>query len=729
MTNRVNVQDLDRTKAARSRTIQACIPCHRSKRKCNRRKPCSQCLKRQRTTECAYEALTTHELSALDDNQTSSERENQILRARIAELEGVVSSLRKERKDHGRNGGWKRQRSSESATNDEDVYYGRSFYLGGSAAPTLLQNMISLAPNDPSDLLFAFFGGTDGQDVTGDRDVFDHPFPSHYGISEMLNLLHTTGRGQLDQQLDSYFEIVDPLHHYLPTHWILQRYERCFNAEPPLSPQELALVFAIAALGDLVASNKSSWLFVTGSLHLLRVSKFLTSPSLDTVATFCYIAVYLQHEGRLNEYWPLLGMVIRIAQSLGLHRDPKRIKSLSPEECEVRRRIFHSVVAQETALSIMFGRPTGLGFFDCDLPEDISDDHLFGDETTAASYPYEISYNLYTFQLMEMTRKLVQEKVEDTGNADLFRAKAARKRILDWYETLPESLKYAPSTTDMREFANHEGRARFVQSLVLYMIVNHNILVLFRKPLLSSSSPEAAEPCFRAAIAVSEGWKVLQDSFPRMARVTWMHWYRAFHASLICLIAIRANNTEPHIRARAITSWNSCMRIFLRLQHQNEGMRCCSRALNRLDQVVKADIESRRCKSTSRAQKLVADSSSHLRISPTIESSAAVSAGNHNTDAFALPQLPPTTDLEALAAPDAGVDQGQGFDIGQHLSWNAQDDMNYGQVFESIMAQPAAVNAPTEGLREPSEAMDMNIFDMDASNWPAWLLDDPDPTS
>ena len=545
----------------------------------------------------------------------------------------------------------------------------------------------------------------------------------------MLDFFHTTARAQLDQRLDSFFEIVDPLHHYLPTHWILQRYERCFTGELPPSPQELALVFAIIALGDLVGSNKSSWHFITGSLHLLRVSKFLTSPSLDTVATFCYIAVYLQHEGRLNEYWPLLGMVIRIAQSLGLHRDPKWISSLSPEECEVRRRIFHSVAAQETALSIMFGRPTGLGLFDCALPEDISDDDLFGENASAAPYPYEISYNRYTFQLMEMTRKVVQESVEDAGGVDLSSAKAARKRILGWYETLPNSLKYATSTTDLQDFADPEGRSEFVQSLTLYMIVNHNILVLFRKLLLESSSPEAAEPCFRAAIAVSEGWKALQDSFPKMARVTWMHWYRAFHASLICLIAIRANNTEPHIRVQATTSWNSCLRIFLHLQYQNQSMRCCSRTLNRLDQVVKADIKSRRCKSMSGVQKIVADSSSHLRIPSTTESGAAVSAGDNSTDAFALPQLPQDSDLEALDASEAAIDQSQSFDVGQRTSWTAQDDMNYGQVFESFMAQPTAVNAPTEGLSEHPEAMDMNIFDLDATNWPAWSIDDQSPTN
>ena len=214
-----------------------------------------------------------------------------------------------------------------------------------------------------------------------------------------------------------------------------------------------------------------------------------------------------------------------------------------------------------------------------------------------------------------------------------------------------------------------------------------------------------------------------------MARVTWMHWYRAFHASLICLIAIRAKNTEPRIRAQAMTSWHSCLRIFLRIQHQNESMRCCSRALNRLDQVVKADIKSRRRKSTSGTQKAVTDSSSHLRILPAVEPGPAVPAEDGDTDAFALPQLASSSDFEALAALDVEIDQRQAFGMGQQLSWSARDDMNYGQVFDSFMAQPTAGNGPSDGLGEQHEAMDINIFDMDASNWPAWLVDDSSPTS
>lgn len=714
--------DPEPKKPSRVRPIQACIPCHRSKRKCNRRKPCSQCLKRRVTASCVYETLPANELSALENPATSAVRENEILRTRIAELEAVITALRDDEKQHGYARGNRRRHPSMAADN-EGVYYGRSFYLGGSAAPSLLQQMISLAPNEPSDLLFAFFGGTDGNDdvLEQPRDIFDHPFPSHYGVPEMLSLLQSSGRPELDAYLDSFFEIVDPLHHYVPTPWVLLRYEKCFdvNSQPP--PQELALIFAIAGLGDLVASNKSSWPLIAGSLHLLRVSKFLTSPSIDAVVTFCFIAVYLQHEGRLNEYWPLLGMVIRIAQSMGLHRDPKLIKNLSPEEGEVRRRVFHSIAAQETALSVMFGRPTSLGFFDCELPKDISDNELFGDSTYQAGRTHEISYNRHTFELMVITREMWQASC-DSHESDLARAKTISKRLHALNGTFSEPLKYKLSPTLTQTFDSLEDRSRFVQSLVLHIILNHNILVLFRRPLLTTSSVEAAEPCFQAAIAVAEGWKVLQDSFPKMARITWMHWYRAFHAALICLVAIKADSTDSTTRAKAITSWNSCVRIFSRLQPQNESMRCCSRALNRLNSVVKSELKQRRRGSSVRGHRAITDSSMQLRLSSTI---GACRDADQTSDFDQL--LPSVSEISAQIGQHCGSTTPTSFNFDAEAFASLPDPIDYGQAFESFMSQPHMSHEPTQLLIDNADAQ-FNIFDMDASNWPAWLLDERSPT-
>lgn len=49
------------------------------------------------------------------------------------------------------------------------------------------------------------------------------------------------------------------------------------------------------------------------------------------------MAVYLQHEGKLGDYWPMLGLNIRLAQSMALCRDPSYILNLSSKEGELRR--------------------------------------------------------------------------------------------------------------------------------------------------------------------------------------------------------------------------------------------------------------------------------------------------------------------------------------------------------------------------------------------------------
>ncbi|KAJ5981883.1 hypothetical protein N7522_013511 [Penicillium canescens] len=452
------IEDHPPQKRSRSRIIQACIPCHRSKRKCNRKKPCSQCLKRQTTKNCTYEALAAEDLEILEDDTTSVDAENRILRSRITQLEAVIMQLRDRNTDPVNSR--KRRRTPEKAHDQDGVYYGRSFYLGGAAAPDLLHQMMALHPNQPSDLLFAFFGGTDSSISSRNEGGSILPIGNvtDCGVGDICACLRSIARESLDAILDSFVEIVDPLHHYLPMPWILQRYERCMNIAVAPEPQEAALVFAVLGLGNLVAANRTSFNFISASFQLLRLSNFLTSPSIDTMATFCFIAVYQQHEGKLNEYWPLLGMVIRLAQSMGLHRDPSLISSLVPEESEIRRRLFHAIVGQETALSVMFGRPNGLGFFDCALPRDMSDAELFGVNSAVTVHPHEISYNRYAWELMEITRDLVTNSFTTPKSSTLAREKSISQQLRQWYQNLPPSFRFQLPGLSLQDLNDQEEK-------------------------------------------------------------------------------------------------------------------------------------------------------------------------------------------------------------------------------------------------------------------------------
>lgn len=80
--------DVDHRKRRRNRTTQSCLNCHTSKRKCDRKRPCSRCIQLGLTGLCVYEV----DDPAIRDDPNVDEITK--LRNRIAELESLVRELR-----------------------------------------------------------------------------------------------------------------------------------------------------------------------------------------------------------------------------------------------------------------------------------------------------------------------------------------------------------------------------------------------------------------------------------------------------------------------------------------------------------------------------------------------------------------------------------------------------------------------------------------------------------
>jgi hypothetical protein len=332
---------------------------------------------------------------------------------------------------------------------------------------------------------------------------------------------------------------------------------------------------------------------------------------------------------------------------------------------------------------------------------------------------------------MEITRDLVTNSFSPPKSSTLAGEKSIAQQLRQWHQSLPSSLKFEPHRLSVQDLSDQEEKVHYVQALILHIIVNHNVLVLYRRPLLSNSHPQAAEPCIEAAIAVAEGWKILQDSFPKIARIAWMQWFRAFHAALICLVALRARETQPHLKVRAFNSWKSCIRIFSRIQNQNDSTQCCWRALNRLDNVVKSTVNiRRRLPSQGLLSRDIQDTSSVLRIGPPTNQGFS---SDENSSSPPAPSAGRETGEADRFFPEVNAQSSptQAASAGLQDIYNAEGLHNYndlllgcGQVFDSYMAQVAI---PDEALGTQSHFTDSaqyNIFDLDVANWPSWLTAD-----
>ena len=89
----------------------------------------------------------------------------------------------------------------------------------------------------------------------------------------------------------------------------------------------------------------------------LKLARFPHAPTLDT-----FRAYLLQQASRMREEEPLtsiafVGLSLRVANILGLHKDPRHFPQLSRIEGEVRRRIWWQLVHIDVCLAVAAGLP------------------------------------------------------------------------------------------------------------------------------------------------------------------------------------------------------------------------------------------------------------------------------------------------------------------------------------------------------------------------------------
>jgi hypothetical protein len=120
-----------------------------------------------------------------------------------------------------------------------------------------------------------------------------------------------------------------------------------------------------------------------GLEYSLAKADFLNSSDIVLVQAFAnFVGVVRRHDSpRL--VWMMTGLLIRMAQYLGLQRDGSHFSHLTPYEIEMRRRVWWSVVNLDLRASEDQGTDLAIvhNSFDTKMPLNINDADI-GPETT-----------------------------------------------------------------------------------------------------------------------------------------------------------------------------------------------------------------------------------------------------------------------------------------------------------------------------------------------------------
>ena len=112
-----------------------------------------------------------------------------------------------------------------------------------------------------------------------------------------------------------------------------------------------------------------------GLEHALAKADFLNFPDIVLIQAFAIFLLLARRHDSPRFVWMMTGLVIRMAQYLGLQRDGAQFKHLTPFEIETRRRVWWAVCILDLRASEDQGTDPAItsGSFDTKMPLNIND--------------------------------------------------------------------------------------------------------------------------------------------------------------------------------------------------------------------------------------------------------------------------------------------------------------------------------------------------------------------
>ncbi|KAF2822360.1 hypothetical protein CC86DRAFT_469750 [Ophiobolus disseminans] len=424
---------------------RSCVTCRRRKVKCDKRQPCSNCVRAK--IECIFPGPGRAP-------RKSRKPPDAELLDRLRRLEGVVSSLNAQVEEHEQEAAEREERGStgdascpfsngKTNPNAKDdasrvavddsveglesrfgrlvVEKGRSRYINNSFWASL--------NNEVEDLKAILIEPSDDEDDVLSPDSTNAASSSHQGFifgysstSVDMQALHPSEQ-QAREFWDIFKENVDTLMKvlHIPT------FEPVFlNAIAHLDTcsRGLEALLFVIYYGAVTSTQNEDCLekwgedratllgrYRVGLEQGLARANFLYCDEMVVLQAFVTFLVLLRRNDDARKIWTLTGLVVRIAQTLGIHRDGSHFK-LAPFEIEMRRRLWWQVCILDARASEDHGcDPTIVeAQFDTKMPLNINDTDLYPEMT---DFPQErkgftdMTFSLLRFEVANIFRRIL----------------------------------------------------------------------------------------------------------------------------------------------------------------------------------------------------------------------------------------------------------------------------------------------------------------------------------
>ncbi|THX83100.1 hypothetical protein D6D08_04675 [Aureobasidium pullulans] len=404
MTTNGRVGHLQSSKSPTSRRRKiaiACEPCRKRKVRCDGKQPtCSPCITSRKTYTCIYESSP----------QATQQRYIEELQNRITDLGGHVyvqasqdaSSESMQQPDSGQSGIFTATASAHlgpiTDASSPDVVFGES------STATFLQQLSHEAGQKDRPPLFAP-NESDSGPLRLDRSTEQ---------SAVLPI-----RRIADDLINCYWQYMHPLFPILHEPTFTAAYKKSWTSDQPIphatpkptsdNPGEIkeALFFStlniIFALGTRFCSSIPSTEKEITSKRFHRRARLnfpydlLDFSSLPVLQMVLLQGVYLQSTTEVSRCWNVIGVAVRMAQSLGLHAEGTQGRKKTQLELEMGRRLWWCCIVLDRLAAATFGWPMMVQG-ECTIPLPILSNNALNLEEGNTSSGVDTSSDLCVFR-------------------------------------------------------------------------------------------------------------------------------------------------------------------------------------------------------------------------------------------------------------------------------------------------------------------------------------------
>ncbi|KAF2669279.1 hypothetical protein BT63DRAFT_479141 [Microthyrium microscopicum] len=177
----------------------------------------------------------------------------------------------------------------------------------------------------------------------------------------------------------------------------------CYSAVQSTWPEDCKIRWG-ESKNDLLARYRF------GMEQSLARAEFLRSDSIFLLQAFILYLTCLRRNTESRVIWSLSSLALRIAQGLGMHRDGDHYPTLQPFQREMRRRIWwHAVVVDSRASEDLGADPAMYAMADTKMPRNLNDsDITFDMESVPESRVgiTDLTFNIIRFEIGMAKKKL-----------------------------------------------------------------------------------------------------------------------------------------------------------------------------------------------------------------------------------------------------------------------------------------------------------------------------------